>query len=91
MLKVNLSGVRDEIFRRIVSSIKEAIKKNETVVELSKVRVADAEFDAVVIKADWPDALEKAKKYFEKIEDYEMCQECVVLTKKITKKTKKPK
>ena len=87
MIKFNLDKDRDEIFRRTVSSIKEAIKKNLDSADINKVRVADAEFDTFVAKADWPGALEKAKKHFEKIEDYEMCQECVSLTKKI-KKTK---
>ena len=32
-------------------------------------------------------AIEKAKKHFEKLEDYEMCQTCVSLINKIKKST----
>jgi hypothetical protein len=85
MIKFNLDKDRDEIFRRTVSSIKDAVKGGKLTAEINRIKVADAEFDTFVAKEDWLGALEKAKKHFEKIEDYEMCQECVSLTKKIKK------
>jgi hypothetical protein len=90
MTKFNLDKDRDVIFRRTVEAIRNAISSRSKVAEISRVKVAETEFDTFVAKPDWEDALEKAKKYFERIEDYEMCQECVSLIKKITK-TKKSK
>ena len=47
--------------------------------------VAESEIDAFVLRDGWEDAIEKAKKHFEKIEDYEMCQTCVSLIEEIKK------
>jgi hypothetical protein len=88
MAKLDLSKERDTIFRRTVDAISHAIDNDLIVADVPKVRVADSEFDTFVLKPNWTDALEKARLYFEKIEDYEMCQFCVILTKK-TKKLKK--
>ena len=55
------------------------------IAELPKVRVAEAELDAFVLRDGWVDAIEKAKNHFEKIEDYEMCQTCVSLIEEIKK------
>ena len=61
------------------------IKNNIDIAELPKVRVAEAELDAFVLRDGWVDAIEKAKNHFEKIEDYEMCQTCVSLIEEIKK------
>ena len=47
--------------------------------------VAESEIDAFVLRDGWEDAIEKAKKHFEKIEDYEMCHTCVSLIEEIKK------
>lgn len=85
MAKIDLTKERDTIFRRSVAAIQHAIDNDLIIADIPKVQVADSEFDTFVLKPDWATALEKARAYFEKIEDYEMCQICVVLTKKIKK------
>jgi hypothetical protein len=85
MINFDLTKDRDAIFRRTIAAIQHAIKNNIDIAELPKVRVAEAELDAFVLKDGWVEAIEKAKKHFEKIEDYEMCQTCVSLIEEIKK------
>jgi len=85
MINFDLARDRDVIFRRTIAAIQAALKNDKEIAELPGVRVAETEVDAFVLKPDWEDAIEKAKKHFEKIEDYEMCQTCVALIDEIKK------
>jgi hypothetical protein len=85
MINLDLTRDRDIIFRRTIAAIQAAIKDGVEVAELPGVKVAETEIDAFVTRDGWEDAIEKAKKYFEKIEDYEMCQTCVSLIAEIQK------
>ena len=85
MINFDLTKDRDAIFRRTIAAIQHAIKTDIDIAELPKVRVAEAELDAFVLKDGWVEAIEKAKKHFEKIEDYEMCHTCMSLIEEIKK------
>jgi hypothetical protein len=85
MINFDLTRDRDVIFRRTISAIQLAIKNNIDVAELPNVKVAEAEIDAFVLRDGWKDAIEKAKKHFEELEDYEMCHTCVSLIEQIKK------
>ena len=85
MINFDLTKDRDAIFRQTIAAIQHAIKNDTDIAELPKVRVAEAELDAFVLRDGWVDAIEKAKNHFEKIEDYEMCQTCVSLIEEIKK------
>ena len=85
MINFDLTRDRDVIFRRTISAIQLAIKNNSDVAELPNVKVAEAEIDAFVLRDGWKDAIEKAKKHFEELEDYEMCHTCVSLIEQIKK------
>jgi hypothetical protein len=85
MINFDLTRDRDVIFRRTIASIQHAIKNGTDIAELPNVKVAESEIDAFVLRDGWEDAIEKAKKHFEKIEDYEMCQTCVSLIEEIKK------
>lgn len=85
MINFDLTRDRDVIFRRTIAAIQTAIKNGIDVAELPNVKVAESELDAFVLRDGWEDAIEKAKKHFEKIEDYEMCQTCVSLIDEIKK------
>lgn len=85
MINLDLHRDRDTIFRRTVDAIQASVKAGVDIAELPRVKVAEAEIDAFVTKDGWKEAVEKAKKHFEKIEDYEMCQACVSLIAEIQK------
>jgi hypothetical protein len=85
MINLDLPRDRDTIFRRTVEAIQTAAKAGIDVAELPRVKVAETEIDAFVTRDGWEDAIEKAKKHFETIEDYEMCQACVSLIAEIQK------
>jgi hypothetical protein len=85
MINFDLTRDRDVIFRRTIAAIQKAIENDIDVAELPNVKVAESEIDAFVLRDGWEDAIEKAKKHFEKIEDYEMCQTCVSLIEEIKK------
>lgn len=85
MINLDLPRDRDTIFRRTVKAIQAAVKAGVDIAELPRVKVAETEIDAFVTRDSWEDAIEKAKKHFEKIEDYEMCQACVSLIAEIQK------
>jgi hypothetical protein len=85
MINFDLTRDRDVIFRRTIAAIQRAIENDIDVAELPNVKVAESEIDAFVLRDGWEDAIEKAKKHFEKIEDYEMCQTCVSLIEEIKK------
>jgi hypothetical protein len=85
MINFDLTRDRDVIFRRTIAAIQKAIENDIDVAELPNVKVAESEVDAFVLRDGWEDAIEKAKKHFEKIEDYEMCQTCVSLIEEIKK------
>lgn len=87
MINFDLGKDRDVIFRRTIAAIQTAIADDKDIAELPGVKVAETEVDAFVTRNDWEDAIEKAKKHFEKIEDYEMCQTCVSLIDEIKKST----
>ena len=83
MINFDLTRDRDVIFRRTISAIQLAIKNNIDVAELPNVKVAESEIDAFVLRDGWKDAIEKAKKHFEELEDYEMCHTCMSLIEQI--------
>lgn len=85
MINFDLTRDRDVIFRRTISAIQLAIKNNSDVAELPNVKVAESEIDAFVLRDGWEDAIEKAKKHFEELEDYEMCHTCMSLIEQIKK------
>lgn len=85
MINFDLTRDRDVIFRRTISAIQLAIKNNSDVAELPNVKVAESEIDAFVLRDGWEDAIEKAKKHFESLEDYEMCHTCMSLIEQIKK------
>jgi hypothetical protein len=85
MINFDLTRDKDVIFRRTIAAIQKAIENDIDVAELPNVKVAESEIDAFVLRDGWEDAIEKAKKHFEKIEDYEMCQTCVSLIEEIKK------
>jgi|LauGreDrversion4_2_1035121.scaffolds.fasta_scaffold10402_5 hypothetical protein len=85
MINFDLTRDRDVIFRRTIAAIQVAIKNNVDIAELPNVKVAESEIDAFVLRDGWEDAIEKAKKHFEKIEDYEMCHTCMSLIEQIKK------
>ena len=47
MINFDLTRDRDAIFRRTIAAIQHAIKNNIDIAELPKVRVAEAELDAL--------------------------------------------
>ena len=77
-----------EIFKTIVFAIREATNNDSTKILIRGLKIMDEEVDAFAGKGEWETCLQKAINFFESIEDYEACQECVDLLGKITEKNK---
>jgi hypothetical protein len=77
-----------EIYNQIVLAIEESLEKGETRILLKQITLMDTTVDAFANKEEWPNCLEKARNFFESMEDYESCQRCKNLLSKISKNAK---
>lgn len=82
-LRLELRENKKEIFVKIIEGIKDSFEKNETVRKISDIIVLNEKMTLNLEKKDWADILEKARIYFEMIEDYDMCKTCRDLMKQI--------
>lgn len=71
------------LFTKILYEIKESIKNNENVAVVANFLVNNSVITIKVDKVDWLTHLNMSIKYFESIEDYEICIEIKELTKVI--------
>ena len=65
-----------EIFSLLLQSIETANAEKKDSIYIKKLKIMEEEVDIVAKRNEWPVVLEKAKKFFESSEDYEMCQRC---------------
>jgi hypothetical protein len=75
-----------EIYTQIVNAIDQALEANANRILLSNLKLMDTQVDAFANREEWPDCLEKARTFFEGMEDYESCQRCMDLLSKVSKK-----
>lgn len=83
-----LDNKRD-IYKTILFAIDEALKNDATKIWLKGLKIMEEKVDAIADREDWQGCIEKALGFFEKVEDYESCQECVNLLNRVLEKQKK--
>lgn len=83
---------KKKIFSQLIEAIEESIIGNKKQIYIKKLKIMEEEIDVIAKKDEWDTVLEKARTFFESIEDYEMCQKCKSVQDKIieSKKKKKP-
>jgi hypothetical protein len=77
---------KNEIYHQIIGSIEKALADGANKILLKDLRLLDSVVDAFANEADWPNCIEKARSFFEGLEDYEACQRCKTLLNRIEKK-----
>jgi len=77
-----------EIFKTILLAIGEALRKDSTKILIKGIKIMDENVDAFATESEWQTCVEKAKDFFESIEDYESCQECMNILGKLKEKNK---
>ena len=76
-----------EIYTQIITAIDAAIEADAGKILIKQISLMDSVVDAFANREDWPNCLEKARSFFESMEDYEACQRCKDLLKKLSKTT----
>ena len=82
---------KKKIFSQLIEAIEESIASNKKQIYLKKLKIMEEEIDVIAKKDEWETVLEKARTFFESIEDYEMCQKCKSVKDKINESKKKKK
>jgi len=77
---------RFKIHTRILEEVERGIENNIESITLFKIvnHINDYTVVMTVTKENWKESLNKCKKYFEKIEEYEACEKIKELEKKLT-------
>jgi len=77
---------RFKIHTRILEGVERGIENNIESITLFKIvnHLNDYTVVMTVTKENWKESLNKCKKYFEKIEEYEACEKIKELEKKLT-------
>lgn len=71
------------IFQRIIVGVQEAIEKNQDTHVIPDLEFLGTKMTCQLHKKDWVYSLNKARLFFEDIEDYDQCKVCRDLIKKI--------
>ena len=74
-----------EIYTKIITAIDTAIEGGAEKILIKQISLMDSIVDAFANREDWPNCLEKARNFFEGMEDYEACQRCKDLLAKLQK------
>lgn len=87
----NYVNNKRQIFVRLVSEIEQANKVNRSKIYVKKIKVLEEEIDVIAKREEWPTVLQKARTFFENLEDYEMCQRCMNIQNSLKPAKKKEK
>jgi hypothetical protein len=82
---------KKQIFSQLIEAIEESIVGSKKQIYLKKIKIMEEEIDVIAKKDEWETVLEKARTFFESIEDYEMCQKCKSVQDKLNESKKKKK
>jgi len=82
---------KKKIFSQLIEAIKESIAGNKKQIYVKNLKIMEEEIDVIAKKDEWDTVLEKARTFFESIEDYEMCQKCKSVQDKMNENRKKKK
>lgn len=85
----NYLSNKKEIFIRLIDAIDSARIANIDVIYIKKIKILEEEVDIIAKRDEWTGVLQRATKFFEGIEDYEMCVKCRTLQKNLCTQVKK--
>jgi len=72
-MKIDLTNDKIRVFNTLVIGIETAIEQKSARLFIKGLSVLGDNLDVVAEREEWPDVLQKAKDFFESIEDYEKC------------------
>lgn len=84
LLRMELRENKKEIFSLILSGIQEAIEKNADIYYITDLAILGDKMTFLLRKEEWANVLEKARIFFEELEEYDSCKLCRDLKKKIS-------
>lgn len=83
-VKADLRREATNIWLKIIDGIEKAIIDNVEVFYLHDVLIMGDPMTCMLKKENWESSLEKARLYFENLEEYDLCKKCRDLKRKIS-------
>lgn len=87
----NYINTKKQVFETLINEIESAQKDGKPNIYVKKLKVLEDEIDIIAQKNEWPEVLQKAQRFFESVEDYEMCQRCKTVKMSLIDKNTKRK